>query len=544
MASTLNRLVTTLILSFIIISAPSAVIAQVVDLGELQNGVPTPYPGDFKEIQATFTALETGPLRMTCSGTAFNAYSDSAHTKELTGEFGYVNNQSMRVYKVNKGDRIYLYNFFSMDAGEITVVNGTIPVKLHNTRPSTDSASEDYYGGKFSISTNYIVQFNFNVPVKISGARMLVGGKSTSLSADAAGSTVEVTVHTGIIDKYRSGEIKEGDTVRIEVLDVREKDNESNIYGTDGTASVEYVMHARPTELVSSENTPNANGLPRMLSYYMADNDAARLRFTFSGPMSSAEGKTAIGRLTYGNIDIIEAGMYVEEIPATVDGNTVTVDLSGKRRRPEDMLPLLAEADRLPYIAFQLRNMYDANGQRIYTGVRSNPVSLSYSFGVETLQYNIASDYTPAVGQTLAQGDAMEIYIMGGEKLIFDGVEFSYTDTEGKPATVIVGKDQLNVAPDKDFPTDILITLTVPALPGISGQDVAVSLAGMVCADGLDHSADIQASFGYSGESGVEGVAVDTRDSRIYNAQGQLMPEGTQLPAGLYIGKGRKFMVK
>lgn len=516
--------------------------ADTVDLGELQNGVAKEYPGGFSTVTARFTVPEDGPMRVVCTGTELNAYGSSDYDEEsaLAFEHSYVDGKSMRTYQCKAGDVVYFYNGFVMDAGTITVTCGDVKLSVLSFIPSDNPDDPTYYGGSYSISRDYRVTFNFNLPVEIAGGRMSVGTTTQELSVSQASTIAEVEVSAGLMQWYKSGLLKKGDTVRVELYGVHEKGKEANKVNGDGVAYIDYVMAGQPLELVSTVNTP-LSGVDNILSYYEPGNPAALLTLTFSGDLDAA--KTPWGEVTYGDL---EAGMYNERLEGSVSGATVTYDLAGKLRRPQDMLPLLTEP--LDYLTIFTAGIYGTDGQPVYTGNVSNPSNFFFTYKIQVLQYNVVGDFTPSASKGLEEGKELEIFVMEGNKIQYSGVKFAYT-AGGEAAEVIVPKDKLDEAMEGD--TDLVITLAVPALPGIDADsEVTVTLADMTCADGLDHTDSVKEVY-KSFTVGIEGVEADAEArADVYNAQGILVLKGADkaqmraLPAGLYIAGGRKFINK
>lgn len=524
----------------------AAAAAELVNIGELQNGVPAEYPGGNVQVAASFRVTEDGPVRVVCTGTFLTAYSTENHEPdtELPNEFSYVDGKPMRVYDCKKDDMLYFYNNFSMTGGTITATSGEMKLQLLSTSPSTDPESPAYYGGAYSVSVDYRINFSFNQPIEIGGARLIAGGQTLSLSPSVYLTAVEMDVADKLMNLYRTGALKKGDTIRAEVFGVQEKGNPDNKLDGTGIAAVEFVMAGQPIELVSTENTP-ASGVPDMLSYYLPGDPRAIVKYTFSGPVAAGEMAPSV-KITYGDLDNLEAGMYYEDLPTQVQGNTVSFDLAGKLRRPQEMLPKLT--DPLDYISVALKNVRGEDGQYAYTGSISNPYNYFIDYKLTLLQYNIASDFTPSQSKPLAEGTDMEIFIMNGDKVKFETVDFTYK-ADGGDKTVSVGKSDLEISFEQT--TDMVINLKTPALPGIAADsDVKVTLGGLQCADGLDHAEALTGVYA-SYTSGIDGVDADLQTTvDVYNTQGILVIRGATpaqiraLPAGLYIAGGRKTIVR
>lgn len=526
--------------------------AELVNLGELQNGVAKEYSSQgYPSVEATFTVVEDGAVRVLCSGTELYAYKTADHDEDgrLEGEHSYVSGGAMRTYTCKAGDVLYLYNSFVMTSGTVTVTNGTIDLKMVGESPSLDPESVDYYGGYFSLSTNYTVEMTFNLPISVGGATLSANGITKSVSCSTYGVYATLDVNAAILDLYQTAGLKKGDKMTVTLTGVTEKDNEENKVNGDGTVSIEYVMDAMPVVLQSSVNTPDS-GVPTMLSWYAPGNPKSIVELIFSGDLSDAEDHLPTVKLTYGDIDNIEAGMYYETLTPTIEGNTLKIDLAGKLRRPADMVPALPVESAPDYINMTVYNVYGADGQRSYTGVISNPYKYNFNYKLDVLSYNIASDFTPSASKGIEEGKEMEIYIMNGSKVTFEGVNFAYTDEQGA-ASVTVPFSEVKYEADEYDANDTVATLTVPALPGITEtSDVVVTLSGMSVLDGLNHEDDVKCTYSkYT--SGINSVAADAADSfDVYNAQGIRVlnaaskAEVKALPAGLYIVNGQKVIVK
>lgn len=532
------------------VAAACAIPAQaaLTELGELQNGVTYEFPGDFGSVSATFTVLQDGNVRVECTGTEIPAYKDADYDGAFESDFSYINGNPVRIYKnLHAGDVMYFYCGFVMDKGTITVNNGEIPLKVVSMDPSPNEGEAGYYGGSFSISGDSRVQFNFNLPVKVSAGTLQVGDTKINVMPEVSMNMATMTVAPTMLNMYRNGTLKAGDEMTLTLSGVTEKDNPNNKANGTGVVEAKFIVAGMPITLVSTQNTPTT-GEPVMLSYYLPDNPAAKVKFTFSGNLNTENPPFA--RITYGNMDYIEAEMYNENLQGTIDGNTITFDLAGVVRRPEVMCPDLPADKRVDYIAFVVHNIKGEDGQYMYTGSVSNPYTLPYSYTLGVVTYTIASDYTPNPAiKDLAAGDAMEIFVMDGKNIEFDGVKFTYT-ASGAEAEYVVPMSMLTVAPDELVPSDILINLTAPELPGIDADSqVVVTLNNLLCADGLDHQQDVTATYKQYA-AGVNSVAAQQNEADVYNAQGIRVLKAASaaqvnnLPAGLYIFGSQKVIVK
>lgn len=479
--------------------ASSEVQAAPVDLGQLQNGQTYNIPCNFGPVEAYFIADKDGKMQAQYTGgTQLGAFRDADHNNEIVGAFAYVNGKATHTYEnIKAGETIYFYTNFSYDTGTITVTNGDLELKLEASYPSTNPADHQYYGGAFSVCGDSRISLNFNLPVQVASCTATVGASSVRINPVCGNNICEIDPAATLMNMYKNGTLKGGDTVSFKFAGVCEAGNTSNLYDGTGELVLDFVMAPQPLELVSTVNTPNS-GMPNLLSYYSFSNPQSLVSFTFSGPLNSESGKNPVGTFTYGDPDNIEAGMYVEELQGHVEGNTVTFNFAGKVRLPAEMVPLLPEASRPDYIAFAVSNLYDTTGQRVYLPSASNPTSLPYTYHIVELKYNVVSDFTPGKNTALTAGTPMEIYIMDGAYLTYDGVQFDYySTTYDREVSYVLGLDEVSVAPDDYSPeTDVVLNFKMPNLPDFQpGSELKVSLNNLECADGLDHSSDVQMTY-------------------------------------------------
>lgn len=121
--------------------------------------------------------------------------------------------------------------------------------------------------------------------------------------------------------------MKGGDKFIVRLFNVTAADDATIVYGTDGTADVEYIIGEMPIQLISTENTSGA-----FKSYYMPTDPTGIVTLTFDGEVASA-----IVNLSFGSTDI-EGDYYTEEITPVIEGKTIKIDLTGKQRTPDIMV--------------------------------------------------------------------------------------------------------------------------------------------------------------------------------------------------------------
>ena len=167
--------------------------------------------------------------------------------------------------------------------------------------------------------------------------------------------------------------MKEGDEITLRLLQVKDASDPDNKFEEKGKLEIKYKMAAKPAEIVDVVNA-SLKGDNVFNSYYTTNDENAKIHFVFDRELSSE--KTPVARLTYGNADNIEVGIYTEDVKGNNEGNTASFDFSGKPRRPIDMLPLSTSATQPDFIHGSFADIYTPDGQRVYTGrhVKSNRI--------------------------------------------------------------------------------------------------------------------------------------------------------------------------
>ncbi|MDE7413485.1 MAG: hypothetical protein K2N05_06825 [Muribaculaceae bacterium] len=547
--STLTK--TVAVSAFFFLGSYSAeVYAETVDLGSIQPGKEYSWP-QFATVTGTYTPSETGPVKFEFSTTTLSLYSSADHSEasEVFGEHSYSDRGKIVTYKeLQGGTTYYVFNAFSMDAGSMRVYEGTSEIKLTGTDPSINPEDPNYYGGKLSASMYYEMLVNFNFPVSIGNVFLVAPDNSrVQVAAKAGESSVGCDIGPAMMQLYHEEKIKEGDEVTLRIMQVADASDKNNKYNENGRCEINFTVAAKPLELVDVLGAKYNSVDNIMNSYYLPGDEDAQIKFVFDGPLSSD--KMSVASIEYGNSDNIEVGMYYENIDGTHDGTTATYDFSGKRRRPIDMLPNSNSSTQPESIYVSCGNIYSPDGQRAYTGSKSNPTGYPMSFVINVLQYTVVGDFTPARGTELVFGSPMEIWVMNGDKIKYDAIRFDYKEN-GEDRFYDIPTDKVNAAPDEFSEGAMLYTFTIPTLNCDPDSDVFVSMKGLECADGLDHSNDIRGEF-KAKVSGIENVVASGSETfDVYDIAGVRVLNNVKadvlssLAKGIYVINGKKVVIR
>lgn len=506
--------------------------AKDVELGELALDTEYQIPGDFNTYYATFTPTQDGVL------TATSTQSDTMEPfverlSNMTAEgnmIAYTSDSDFPAiyhFNVTAGTTYVFYKRFSMNAFTFTLsMSGSNSIEVKSVSPAQ--------GSQYSISGDGLVTVEFNRAVNINKTADVVFGSNVGQVAINGSSPLFSIEPQHIIAEWlKDGVIKEGDQFSIKIYDVKAADDESIVYGTDGTVVIDYIMAGMPYQLVSTENTDGA-----FKSYYLPDDPTAIVKLTFDGNITKA-----LARITFGDVET-ENEFYAEELPVTIDGKTISVDLSGKRRRPSDMV---GSGTDYMNLCLEFNEVMGDNDQYVYSSGQGTIGSFSFTYSsIEVITANIFCEFTPASNSTLTEETTqLEIWITDEAKLQYDGVQFDYTGVAGEVGSVVVSNYTKEV--DSEDPTASILYVPLPEeLKEMSS--VTVTLSNLVCADGNNHSNDVKA-FYYLNMSGVDKVfGDDTTRYVVYNIQGIRILDTTNrdainnLPAGVYIINGKKFL--
>lgn len=524
--------------------------AEVVNLGELQPNTEYSWP-QYTTVTATYTPSVTGPVKFVYSTTALPMYTSADHNENsvVTGEHSYSDRGKVVSYQeLKEGTKYYLYAPLVLDASTLTIYEGTQEITVMSTIPEVNPEAPGYFGGKLSASSNYEMVVNFNFPVTF-GNVFLVAPDNTRVpvTAKSSESSIGCDIAPAMMDLYRDEKIKEGDEVILRIFQVADATDSKNKYNGNGRCDVPFTVAAKPLELVEVIGANRSSVENPFNSFYLPGDENALVKFIFDGPLSTE--KTGTANIAYGNSDNLEVGVYYENITAVHEDNTAVFDFSGKLRRPIDMLPASTPETQPEGIGIQFGNLFSPDGQRAYTGSKSNPTGFPLSFIINVLQYNVVGDFTPARGTSLTFGQPMEIWVMNGDKIKYDTIRFEYTEG-GEQSYYDIPEDEVKAEADPYSENAMLFTFNIPTLPCDEGTPVVVRMTGLQCADGLDHSNDVFGEFKQA-TSGITDASFDTTDSfDVYDIAGVMVLSGanrgslSSLAKGIYIINGKKFVIR
>lgn len=408
----------------------------------------------YKEFKGKITAPESGVIIEYGSVPAYVL--TSSKELQIVPDWtyaGFINGKQAYQFEAKAGTTYYIFSDYVMDDGVISFALNP-KVKILNVSPAA--------GSVYDIAANEFVDITANQNITIGKATVSVNELSAEVNIRTNGSSSSIIINEALTGWYEKNQISGGETIKVEISEI-----------TDGMGnpadniSLEYIAAGKPYTLVS-QTIPDP-----ILSWYPADSENAKATFTFSGPV--AENPEI--ELCYSPVEL--GYEYIEVIPATVNGNTITIDLSGKLRTPDIMSPTGLSYN---FIDIRLYGIKDNRGQYMLA-----PEGSIGSFHIRTPfknldRINFAAEFTPPYGSDLSGESEIKIECNNLDKLNFSGMIF-----KSGAETATVAKSAMTVS-DHDI---------VAAIPEgwTEKSNVIVSLDNLSAADGLDHTAEFSAKY-------------------------------------------------
>lgn len=507
------------------------------DLGALNLNQVYSCPS-FKYVRASFTPNESGTYRVNYnSSDRFAIYANSELTEPLStgGDW---------VYKSEDVEGLHImgYETWTFEAGmtyflggsegsglfimnsnaQFVITKASSEISLDSTVPVAESV--------VSIASTEQVGFMFNMSVSVESATVSTGSVSEELifSSDAD-SKVRVyannviVIFKDLLSKWlEEGTLKENDVFTVTLNGVKSADG-SVVYGEDGKVSVSFISAGAPTKLVDTVNTPDK--MSNLKSYYLDSDEQGLISLTFDKDLLNDSEDKAYAVLGIGNKESETGDYYEETIECEIYGNTLTVNLQNKLRNQQTM------GLSMEYTVAQLdiKNVKSADGNYVYSDGSGKLGSFNYMYTFEYLNYEIASDFTPANG-SLTGVESIEIWIRGDKYLQYDGVTFEYKEN-GETKNIDVLMSEITKEDDPMEAGASILTVPVPYFVADVDSQVLVYLTNMLCADGNDHTADVCGRFTAPvvGDKEVVLVATPENGSVVENiATISLMWEGAR----------------
>lgn len=440
-----------------------------------------------------YDATSDGTLVLTGSANPGTAYLDQDITETAGSSVSYVSGVKVSSTVVTAGTRYY---FKASGISSSTDYTFTAELQGEDTEIELTAVSPEEYSS-VSITGSGLITLTFNMGVSYDDATLYVNSSSASLSGTSSSEMIiSLEVSDVVYGWLTDGSAYEGDTLTLTVTGICSSDDETKVYGDDGTLTLHFLTPSLPLTL-EEEKLPVT-----FLSYWEEGDEDGIIVLTFSDSVYAGDNATYTGgaRLSYGNVG--DDDYYAEEVGIKVDGKTVTIDCTGKSRTLESMgaasLYVLDsygdETDELRTMNLKVYNICDADGNAAYSETQGNVGSFSYSFDYELLTANVSWEFTPEDGSSLSSTDYLELAVTGYDAMSYSGVEFDYTyQGEAKADTVSID--------DVVVETDALVAdftyLEIPVSDEIHNSvDITVTFLDVSYTDGVSRD-DITAQYDF-----------------------------------------------
>lgn len=554
----ISNLITTILALFLCIQ----VYATDITLHEGENKINV---SDFM-VNATYTAKTTGKVvidastafEVTCNGQTY------VHSYAPGAQHGAYH------YEVNAetGQVITLVNNMFFNNGTSIWVSengaGPVPVTVQQVSPKSGVAFGWAHAGQMTI--------NFNKSVTFDNLNLVAGGRKYEVDEVTAGSSVGCNLRNAIEKALTDGSMKEGDQFVVRLEGLCEVSDPTNLYNGNGVLEIPYLAPAMQGKMVSATADGQAIQIGTinnytMLSYYDPEGQNGQIKFEFDKKVKKAERVC----LRMGELDRSSEGLYYEgNVPYTIDGNTLTVDLRTELRSYARLFPgvdleamEVAGTEPFTTISLSLVNVTDESGNPMASDAIGTVGSYTYTFNYKEISDNIVMDGDrpeDVEGSEKAEGDYVQLWIDQEVKSI-DGIyvyfkvvdEGQGVDADGNPAYVEgsaqVAEKEIKIISSDSFDGTVL-GFTIPKLqkqieiggayiPAAAGQPLRVVLK-VKTMNGMPHDLSIN----YVLRSNADGIgSVQANVQKLenhYNLNGQ--PIGDAQARGIVICGGKKIL--
>ncbi len=447
--------------------------AAEIETVELQLGVE--YSGTmFDNAYFTFTPKESGKLVITGTGEVPTPYTDATFTTPLSDSqytCSFVAGGKEMEMEVVEGTTYYLCIRNHVTNWHITArIADNAVIKVVSVSPEADKV--------FPLSNGGFTVISFDTAIKTGGAVLQTGATAAEVRGVAYGKDLSFELKETLFYWLKSGVMKAGDVFTLTVSGVCSAYDPSILYNGDGRLVLTYIASEKPAEVIGKQFPE------KFLSYWPVAAEAGVAVIEFDAPLSSEV--SPIANISFGSAEV-EGDYYEESIPVAISGKTMTLDFRGKRRVPSDMV---ASGTDYGTMRLKIDNIRSADGNYVYSEGQGTFGSFQHAFPYEEVTQDLATEFTPASGASLAGVNSVELWLSNPDAVIFDGVSVFYKSAEGVKETVHYSKEECNY----DNAGEDGITLDIPITTAMQhGTNVTITLANLVSTDGV--SRDISAIY-------------------------------------------------
>ena len=429
----------------------------------------------FGSFYAKFTAPSAGKFVLT--GDSYSVYTDETFStidNKIIPQFNNDYENKEYSFDCEAGKTYYVGFDFAWDAYTTTFkfVTEAEPLQMKSCDPAE--------GTVMNLSSTS-VDLKFNQNVAVGSCTVSSGANTADLVINARDIYVSVDAKNVLLNWYNNNKIKEGDDITFTFSGIKSADGKQT-YGEDGKFVVTYKAGAKPVVLVSSVNTPVSNpAVTTFKSYYMEDDYSSVINLAFSDNIKEVGSVT----LEYGSREPVggKEEFYTETLTPTIIANYVIVDLKGKVRRVQDMIP--DAANEYEYITLTINGVKDNNGNLAMATDQANVGKFVFNYNYQEVAYEVASAIEEG---NPVKSDTKNIKIWLQEKggnAVFSGASFAYKEN-GEDKTATIEGSLLSYENDEVDAEAKFVIVPVPNVNIDAGSEVVLTLNGET-PDGVGH---------------------------------------------------------
>ncbi len=348
-------------------------------------------------------------------------------------------------------------------------VNDDADITLLSVNPEAGSSLSPWVNGSGD------VVMRFSESVVYTSAYIKVGDVTSTTISGTSSENIQhaVRIKDPYLALYQNGTISKAGGQAVSLVLEGVQTPAGKLMNGNGTLTIDYVSAPYSISLSSSVLGQGTY----FKSYYPEGDPEGIFTFTFDGEVCAEDGYAPYFTMGIGNLEA-DGEYYYEVAEATVDGNTVTVDLTGKNRRPA----ISACGDfNGEYFAFKLCNVFDTSHNMAISTSEANVGSFPFSLIYQEIPESVvAYEFTPGNGSSLENATTINLWMSNFSTIqSYDGLLFSYND--GTEDYLIPASELVNTALEAD---EAEFTVNVPEYARTHA--VTVSLANPVSLDGYD----------------------------------------------------------
>lgn len=465
------------------------------ELGELQFGPQYDAPRN-TVTTGFFVAPKTGSLTILFrNGYASCLFTDPEFKSLFQGKFNnHFDSSPSYSYDVTEGTTYYLKISRSQYDSEISfflLMEGISEIPFEATQVSPQAGEETVYN--LTRYPEMFVRYSQN----ISGAQAMLtyrsnGGEDLTVDLSNRLRTQLDYLYipmAAVLQELLENEGEDGISpdAPISIRVKAESPSGQLAAGADSEGWLEYhYLCGRIPVTVVSTNWP-----AEFLSYWPEGSEDGIASVTYSEPLRTEPAPTFT--LHMGNNEgQLGKDYYQYSFPASVEGNTVYIDLTGVRRSYKDLFS--NPSAQYDIMSVEVSNIYSENDVAVVSNYSGSVGKYIANLPFKNLQKaSVLSDYLPPIGSNLIQADKIEVWISGLNSISFNG--FTVETVVGSQTLFThISEEEITRSDESPDGNEAVFTFAIPSMAA-TAQAVFVYPSDLVAYDGYDHLSELTATY-------------------------------------------------